>query len=296
MNSYRYLEPAALARVRNLKLVARSVVEGFIAGLHASPYKGFSSEFAEHREYVTGDNLRHLDWRVVSRTDRYYIRQYEEETNLTAQIVLDASGSMGYGSGALTKFEYGCYLAAVLAYLLTRQRDSVGLTIFDERVRLQMPARSTPRHLHEMLKQLEAWQFGGPTRVADVFHVLAETYSRRCLLIVISDLYDDPDSVLRAMHHFRHKKHEVLLYHVLDKSEVEFGLEEASTLRDLETGEHLPVDPFVVRDDYRRRIGDFIAGFRRECARGRIDYVTTDTEVPYDFMLGAYLAKRMRLR
>jgi uncharacterized protein (DUF58 family) len=296
MSSYRYLEPAALARVRNLKLVARSVVEGFIAGLHASPYKGFSSEFAEHREYVAGDNLRHLDWRVVSRTDRYYIRQYEEETNLTAQIVLDASGSMAYGSGALTKFEYGCYLAAVLAYLLTRQRDSVGLTIFDERIRLQMPARSSPRHLHEMLKQLEACQVGGPTRVADVFHVLAESFSRRCLLIVISDLYDDPEAVLRSLHHFRHKKHEVLLYHVLDKSELELDLEEASTLQDLETGEQLPVDPVVVRDDYRLRMSEFIAAFRRECARGRVDYLTTDTEIPYDFMLGAYLAKRMRLR
>jgi uncharacterized protein (DUF58 family) len=296
MSSYRYLEPAVLARVRNLKLVARSVVEGFIAGLHSSPYKGFSSEFAEHREYVAGDNLRHLDWRVVSRTDRYYIRQYEEETNLTAQIVLDASGSMGYGSGALTKFEYGCYLAAVLAYLLTRQRDSVGLTIFDEKIRLQMPARSSPRHLHELLKQLEACQFGGPTRVADTFHLLAESFSRRCLLIVISDLYDDPEAVLRALHHFRHKKHEVLLYHVLDKSELELGLDEASTLQDLETGEQLPVDPVVVRDDYRQQMSEFIAAFRRECARGRVDYVTTDTEVPYDFMLGAYLAKRMRLR
>ena len=296
MTAYRFLEPAALARVRSLKLVARSVVEGFIAGLHASPYKGFSTEFAEHREYVAGDNLRHLDWRVVGRTDRYYIRQYEEETNLTAQIILDCSGSMGYGSGALTKFEYGCYLAAVLAYLLTRQRDSVGLTLFDEKIRVKMPAGSSPRHLHEILKQLEGCKVGGPTKVADVFHMLAESYSRRCLLIVISDLYDEPGAVLRALHHFRHKKHEVLLYHVLDKNELELNLDEASTLQDLETGEQLPVDPNVVCDDYRQRMSDFIAAFRRECARGKVDYVTTDTEVPYDFMLGSYLAKRMRLR
>lgn len=296
MSAYRYLDPAALARVRNLKLVARSVVEGFISGLHSSPFKGFSSEFAEHREYVSGDNLRHLDWRVVARTNRYYVKQYEEETNLSAHILLDVSGSMGYSSGEITKFDYGCYLAAVLAYLLTRQRDSVGLVLFDDRVRLRMPARSTPRHLNEMLKQLENCRPGAPTRVAGVFHDLAETFKRRCLLIVISDLYDDPEEVLRALHHFRHKKHEVILYHVLDKTELELNLKEACTLVDLEDQSRLQVEPNVVRDEYVGEITEFLNTYRRACNHNQVDYVTTDTEVPYDLMLGAYLNKRMRLR
>jgi uncharacterized protein (DUF58 family) len=296
MSAYRYLDPAALARLRNLKLVARSVVEGFISGLHSSPYKGFSSEFAEHREYVSGDNLRHLDWRVVARTNRYYVKQYEEETNLTAHILLDVSGSMGYSSGEISKFDYGCYLAAVLAYLLTRQRDSVGLVLFDDRVRLRMPARSTPRHLNEMLKQLENCRPGAPTRVAGVFHDLAETFKRRCLLIVVSDLYDDPEEVLRALHHFRHKKHEVILYHVLDKTELELNLKEACTLVDLEDQSRLQVEPNVVRDEYVGEITEFLNTYRRACNHNQVDYVTTDTEVPYDLMLGAYLNKRMRLR
>jgi uncharacterized protein (DUF58 family) len=296
MSAYRYLDPAALARVRNLKLVARSVVEGFISGLHSSPFKGFSSEFAEHREYVSGDNLRHLDWRVVARTNRYYVKQYEEETNLTAHILLDVSGSMGYSSGEISKFDYGCYLAAVLAYLLTRQRDSVGLVLFDDRVRLRMPARSTARHLNEMLKQLENCQPGAPTRVAGVFHDLAETFKRRCLLIVISDLYDDPEEVLRALHHFRHKKHEVILYHVLDKAELELNLKEACTLVDLEDQSRLQVEPNVVRDEYVGEMTEFLDTYRRACTHSQVDYVTTDTEVPYDLMLGAYLNKRMRLR
>lgn len=297
VKSYRYLEPVALARLRNLKLVARSVVEGFISGLHASPFKGFSSEFAEHRNYVRGDNLRHLDWKVLGRTDRYYVKQYEEETNLSANILFDVSGSMNYGSeGSLTKFEYGCYLAAVLAYLLIRQRDSVGLVLFDDKVRLRMPARSSPMHLNELLKQLEACQPGSPTRVAGIFHSLAETFKRRCLIIIISDLYDDPEAVLRALHHFRHKKHEVILYHVLDKSELELDFSEVSNLVDAETREKLQIDPASVRDDYQARIRDFIDTYRRACNHSRVDYITTDTEVPYDLMLSAYLHKRMQLK
>jgi len=297
VKGYRYLEPKALARVRNLKLVARTVVEGFISGLHKSPFKGFSTEFAEHREYVPGDNLRHLDWKVLGRTDRYYVKEYEEETNLAAHILLDVSGSMDYGSDdAVTKFQYGCYLAAVLAYLLIRQRDSAGLVLFDDKIRLRMPARSTPLHLNEMLKQLERCQPGKPTRVAKIFHDLAETFKRRCLLIVISDLYDEPESVLRALHHFRHKKHEVIVFHVLDKSELELDLDDVYNLVDNETGEKLQVDPNVVREDYRRRIQEFIDTYRKACRQSGVDYITTDTQVPYDLMLTAYLDKRARLK
>ena len=296
MKGYQYLEPAALARVRNLQLVARSVVEGFIAGMHSSPFKGFSSEFAEHRHYVPGDNLRHLDWRVVARTNRYYIMQYEEETNLAAHILFDVSGSMGFGSGEITKFQYGCYLSAILAYMLVRQRDSVGLVLFDDKVRIRMPARSSPMHLNEMMKQLENCRPGANTRVAGLFHDLAESFKRRCLIIIISDLYDDPDAVLRALHHFRHKKHEVILYHVLDKAELELDFDRAYNLVDMETDEQLQIDPAYVREDYLRRIHEFIDTYRRACNHSRVDYITTDTEVPYDLMLGAYLNKRRRLK
>ncbi len=293
---YRFLEPAALARVRNLALVARGVVEGFITGLHASPYKGFSVEFAEHREYVPGDNIRHIDWRTLARTDRLYIKQYEEETNLRVQILLDTSGSMGYRSAAkITKLEYGSYLVAVLSYLMTRQQDAVGLTTFDTQVRLDMPARSSPRHFNEMMGRLEATQPGEMTDVGQTLHGLADRFKKRCLIVLISDLYDDPDAVIRALHHFRHKRHEVILFHVFDKAEIEFPFREVMAFHDLETGERLQVDPAYVRDDYLAQMNAFIDNYRRRCADSQIDYVMTDTSVPYDFMLSRYLAKRSRL-
>ncbi|NOX54906.1 MAG: DUF58 domain-containing protein, partial [Planctomycetes bacterium] len=239
----------------------------------------------------------HLDWKVLSRTDRYYVKQYEEETNLSANILLDCSGSMDYGSeDTITKFEYGCYLAALLSYLLIRQRDSVGLVLFDDRIRLRMPPRSTAMHLNEMMKQLERCQPGQPTRVAGIFHDLAETFKRRCLIIIISDLYDEPEAVLRAFAHFRHKKHDVIVYHVLDKSELELDFDQVFNLVDQETGEKLQVDPAFVREDYRQRIQEFIDTYRRACRQSGVDYITTDTQVPYDLMLTAYLDKRARLK
>ncbi len=291
----RLLDPAALARLRNLKLVARSVVEGFITGLHSSPYQGFSTEFSEHRQYVAGDDLRHLDWRVLGRTNRHYVKRYEEETNLRAHILLDASASMGFaGRHELSKLDYARQLAAVLAYLLVRQRDSVGLVLFDETIRLRMPPRSTTRHLNELLTQLENCRAGRGTRVAGTFHDLAESFRRRCLIIVISDLYDDPDEVLHALHHFRHRKHEVILYHVLDPMELEFDYDQMAEFVDSETGQRLQVDPVSVRDDYRRRIEEFLRTYRQACNRSRVDYITTDTRVPYDLLLGAYLNRRAR--
>jgi uncharacterized protein (DUF58 family) len=293
---YQYLEPQALARVKNLSVVARGVVEGFISGLHSSPYKGFSVEFAEHREYSSGDDPRHLDYRMLARTDRLYIKQYEEETNMRVQVLLDTSGSMGYShQGKLTKLEYGSYLTAVLAYLMTRQQDSVGLTTFDTQVRLDMPARASPRHFHEMMRQLEAIRPGQPTDVAETLHRLANRFKRRCLIVLVSDLYDDPEDVVRALHHFRHCRHEVILFHVFDKAEIEFPFRDVTAFEDMETGERIQVDPAYVRDTYREQVQQFIAGYRRTCADAQIDYVLTDTSVPYDFMLTQYLAKRNRL-
>ena len=290
---YRFLEPEALARVKNLSMVARGVVEGFISGLHASPYKGFSVEFAEHREYTAGDDPRHLDYRMLARTDRLYIKQYEEETNMRVQILLDTSGSMGYRHAAkISKLEYASYLTAILSYLMTRQQDSVGLTTFDTEIRLDMPARSSPRHFNEMMRQLEAIKPGRETDVAEILHRLANRFKRRCLIVLVSDLYDEPEAVIRALHHFRHRRHEVILFHVFDKAEIDFPFNDVIAFHDLETDERLQIDPAYVRDAYREQIDGFIETYRRACAETRIDYVMTDTSTPYDFMLSRYIAKR----
>ncbi len=295
-SGYRYIDPAALARVKNLQLVARGVVEGFISGFHASPFKGFSVEFAEHREYTHGDDPRHLDYKMLARTDRLYVKQYEEETNMRVQILLDASGSMNYRhAGRITKLEYACYLTAVLGYLMIRQQDSVGLTIFDTEVRLDLPARSSPRHFNEMMQQLEALQPGMETRIAATLHRLANRFKKRGLVVLISDLYDEPEEVIRALHHFRHRKHEVIVFHIFDKAELEFPFRDTIAFFDLETKEKLLIDALGVRDTYLQLIREFVDNYRRACAEMYVDYVMTDTSVPYDFMLSQYLAKRGRL-
>ncbi len=292
---YRFLEPQALARVKNLSMVARGVVEGFISGLHSSPYKGFSVEFAEHREYAAGDDPRHLDYRMLARTDRLYVKQYEEETNMRIQVLLDTSGSMGYSfDGKLTKLGYGSYLTAVLAYLMTRQQDSVGLTTFDTEIRLDMPARSSPRHFSEMMHRLEAIMPGQETDIAETLHKLANRFKRRCLIVLISDLYDEPEEVMRALHHFRHCRHEVILFHVFDKAEIDFPFRDLIAFHDLETNQRIQVDPSYVREQYVAQMEEFIENYRRACAEAHIDYVLTDTSVPYDLMLSKYIAKRNR--
>jgi uncharacterized protein (DUF58 family) len=292
-HGYRFLEPQALARVKNLSLVARGVVEGAISGLHSSPYKGFSVEFAEHREYAPGDDPRHLDYKMLARTERLYVKQYEEETNMRVQILLDISASMGYAyDGKFSKYEYGAYLTAILAYLMTRQQDSVGLTAFDTQIRLDMPARSSPRHFNELMQRLEAINAGNETDVAETLHKLANRFKKRCLIVLISDLYDDPEEVLRALHHFRHRRHEVIVFHVLDKAEIDFPFNEVISFYDMETNERLQIDPAYVRDAYKEQIERFIEGYRRGCAEAGIDYVLADTSTPYDFMLSRYIAKR----
>lgn len=290
---YRYLQPEALARMKNLAMVARGVVEGAISGLHASPYKGFSVEFAEHREYTVGDDPRHLDYKMLARTDRLYIKQYEEETNMRVQILLDTSGSMGYRhESKISKLEYGSYLTAILSYLMTRQQDSVGLTTFDTKIGLDMPARSSPRHFNEMMQRLEALRPGEQTDIAEILHQLANRFKKRCLIVLISDLYDEPDDVMKALHHFRHRRHEVIVFNIFDKAEIEFPFNETIAFQDLETNERIQIDPIYVRDAYLEQVEAFIETYRRSCAESNIDYVMTDTSVPYDFMLSRYVAKR----
>ncbi len=292
---YRFLTPEAVAKLESFSLIARTVVEGFVSGLHRSPYQGFSVEFSEHREYSPGDDLRYLDWRALARADRYYIKRFEEETNLRAYLLLDASGSMGYGSGVVTKLEYGSYLVASLAYLMMRQQDSVGLVVFDEEVRQFLPPHSSTVHLNLLLRSLEALSAGRTTNVSETFHRLAENIKRRSLIVIVSDLFDEPKEVMRALRHFRHKKHEVIIFHVLDRAEVEFPFERLTNFIDMETRERLQVDPRYVRDDYRRQIDEFIANYRRDCAESLVEYVPTNTSLPFDFLLASYLAKRGKL-
>jgi len=276
--------------------VARGVVEGSMTGLHASPYKGFSVEFAEHREYTMGDDPRHLDYKMLARTERLYIKQYEEETNMRVQILLDTSGSMGYSySAKITKYDYAAYLTAILSYLMTRQQDSVGLTTFDTAIRLDMPARSSPRHFNEMMHQLEEIKPSNDTGIAETLHVLANRFKKRCLIVLISDLYDEPDAVMRALHHFRHRRHEVIVFQVFDKAEIDFPFNDTVAFQDLETHERIQIDPAYVRDVYKEQIEQFIEAYRRGCAESNIDYVMTDTTTPYDFMLSRYITKRAQL-
>ncbi|HUU09235.1 MAG TPA: DUF58 domain-containing protein [Phycisphaerae bacterium] len=294
---YRYLDPDTLMRLGDLNLLARSAVEGFISGLHRSPHHGFSVEFSEHRPYTPGDELRHLDWVAYAKTDRYYVKQYEQETNLRCTILLDCSGSMNYSSGkGLTKLEYGSFLAATMAYLMVRQQDVVGLVAFDHEIRLHMPPGGSPAHFNEMCRRLEHLQTGQVTGMAKPFHDLAEMIKRRGLIIVISDLYDDESQVIRALRHFRHKRHGLILFHVFDAAELEFPFTKLTQFHDLETNERYQVDPRSVRDAYLAELRAFIDRYKKACSDSDSEYVLTDTSVPYAFLLRSYLARRQMMR
>lgn len=290
---YLYFEPEKIARLRNLNLLARQAVEGFITGLHRSPHKGFSVEFREHREYSPGDDLRHLDWSAWGRTDRYFIKQYEQETNLRAYLLLDTSASMGFQHSApVTKLAFGCFLAACLGYLMTRQQDTVGLITFDDDVRTHLPPGSSPAHMDRLFKQLESTRPSRRTAMAPVFHRLADRLAKRSLVVILSDLYDEPASIGSALQHFVHKRHQVLLLHLLDPAEVDFPYRDVVTFVDMETGEKLSVDPRTVGEDYRRDMQTFLEKYRRECSDRNVEYLQAGTDTPYDRLLLDYLARR----
>jgi uncharacterized protein (DUF58 family) len=291
----KYLDPAVISRLKGMDVKARLVVEGFVSGLHRGPYKGFSVEFAEHRQYMPGDPIRYIDWKVYGKTDRFYIKEYEEETNLRAYIIMDGSGSMGYSSDGMTKLEYGSYLAASLSYLMLKQQDSVGLLIFDTKLRTYIPPRSIKRHLHVLLKELSGLGAAEETDLGRSLHELAQRVRRRGLVILISDLLDDEERVIRGLKLFRHRKHEVIVFHVLDPYEVSFPFEHEVILRDMETGEEIPAVPWEVRKEYRDRVGAWINRYRTVLRQSGIDYVPVRTSTPFDVALFSYLEKRQRL-
>ncbi len=291
----RLLDPHFISKLTRLDLTARLVVEGFLTGLHRSPYHGFSVEFAEHRQYMPGDPLRHLDWRVLAKSDRKYVKQYEEETNLRAMLLVDTSASMGYGSHVITKLDYARQLAAALAYLMLRQNDAVGMFAFATGRAELIPPRSTMGHARPLLLLLERLTPGGATNFASSLHALAERMTQRGLVVLISDLLDDPERIAQAIHHFRHRKHEVLVFHVLDPQEVAFDFEREAVYVDLETGERITTRPQELRPDYRARVNAWRDQIRQFCIEKRADYVPLTTDQPYDRALLEYLSKRARL-
>jgi uncharacterized protein (DUF58 family) len=293
---YKYLDPQALSRLKNLSLAARSVVEGFFSGMHKSPHKGFSVEFAEHREYTPGVDPRHIDWRVFGRRDKLYVKQYEEETSLRCYILLDKSASMQYRTeNHLSKLEYSCYLAASLAYLMTSQHDAVGLITFDDQLCENIPPRQGSGHLKVLMDLLEKTQSGNETNLGEAFHLLAETIKRRSLVIVISDLFDDADALLGGLKHFRHKNHDVIVFQTLDPAELTFPFDDVSRIEDMETGREITGDPRAFRSGYLQELGNFLDTVRGGCRTAQIDYALAETSQTFDSFLGMYLAKRQAI-
>ncbi|MBX7044865.1 MAG: DUF58 domain-containing protein [Ignavibacteria bacterium] len=318
----KYLVPSVVARLSNIELKAKSVVEGFMAGLHKSPYHGFSVEFAEHRQYMPGDDLKFLDWKVYARTGRFYIKRFEEETNLKSYILLDISKSMDFSSGEnkqteerkglaklfgkskspaenskakLTKLEYGSYIAASLAYLMLLQRDAISLTTYDTQIQNYIHPRATDSNLKLILHGLNNIQSTDKTGTARCLNEIADKVKRRGLVVVISDLFDDQREVMSALRHFKYSKNEVIVFQILDPLELSFLSGNPVTLKDLETHEEMFSQPFVIQKAYQEAVREFITTYKNECAKSDIDYIMLSTENTFDKVLINYLTKRMKM-
>ena len=289
-----FLDPSVVARLGTLELKARTIVEGFLSGLHRSPFKGFSVEFAEYRQYMPGDDLSTIDWKVYARSDRHYVKKFEEETNLDCHLMLDVSASMGYGSRGITKHEYASCLAAALAYLMNRQRDACGLTAFDDKIVSMLPASARPGHLRALLVALSRLELGLATDVSKPLHQLADSLSKRGMVVLISDLIDDPERVIRGLKHFQFRGTDVIVFHVLDPDEIEFPFDRPTRFEDLETDEEVMAVPSVVRPHYLKAIGELIDHYKRDLGGCGIDYQLLSTKEPLEFALLAYLSTRAR--
>jgi uncharacterized protein (DUF58 family) len=291
----RFLDPAVIARLGSMELKARTVVEGFLSGLHRSPYKGFSVEFAEYRQYLPGDDLSTLDWKVYARTDRHYVKKFEEETNLECHVLLDVSASMAYrGGAAMSKVEYGSVLAASLAYLMHRQRDATGLIEFDDRIRRRLPASARPGHLHAILLALDKVEPGARSDVGRPLHQLAEALGKRSLVVLISDLLDDPDNIVRGLKHLRFRGTDVIVFQVLDPHEILFPFRGAARFTDVESADVVTADPERVRESYLEAMASLRARYEKELRGAGIDFLSLDSSKPLDFALLAYLDTRAK--
>jgi uncharacterized protein (DUF58 family) len=290
----RLLDPQMLARLQGVPLRARWAVEGYVSGVHRSPLHGFSIEFAEHREYSPGDDLRYLDWKVFGRTDKYYLKQFEEETNLVCHLLLDTSESMSYRSAAapLSKLEYAQRAAAALAYLVLHQQDSVGLVTFDSEIRRLVRASSNPSHLKDILQVMEQTTAERKTATGPIFHSLAERLKKRGIVIVLSDLFDDVDAMMTGLKHLRHRRHEVVLMHVLDPAEVDFPFDQITQFRGLEQVSDVLVEPRALRAAYLAEFGRYVRKLKTGCRAQGIDYLPMRTDESLEVVLSSYLASR----
>jgi uncharacterized protein (DUF58 family) len=292
----KFLDPEMLAKLQGLQLRAKLIVEGYVSGVHRSPFHGFSIEFAEHREYSPGDDLRYLDWKVFGRTDKFYLKQFEEETNLVCYLLLDTSESMTYKSAGapLTKLEYAQCAAAALSYLILHQQDSVGLAAFDEELRAFVRPSGNPSHIKELLHVMEQSPGGKKTDAGAIFNDLAERFKKRGIVIVLSDLFDDVDRIIRGLEHFRHRRHEVVLMHVLDPAELDFPFEQITLFRGLEQLPQALVEPRAIRKAYLSEFNNYLRRLKTGCRRHRIDYVPLRTDQSLEIVLASYLASRGR--
>lgn len=288
-----FLDPKVLARISNLELLARTVVDGFINGLHRSPYLGLSLDFAEHRAYMPGDDIRRVDWRLYARTDRYFVKQYEADTNANFSVLLDTSKSMGFASDGVSKLDYAKYLAACLAYLSHRQRDRVGILTFDQDVVAHVP--SSAKHFNVLLHTLDRARAERPGRLLEVLGRVAEHFKRRSIVALMSDLYENPEDLLEALKPYSFLGNDLVVFHILDPAEIEFPYTDPSRFQDLESGDEVPVVPEAFAEQYRRMIREHIETLRTKCSEARIDYVLLNTSKPLDEALFSYLGNRERL-
>jgi uncharacterized protein (DUF58 family) len=290
------LDPHTIAALEGLELRAQRIVEGYVAGLHRSPYRGFSNEFAEHREYAPGDDLRYVDWKVFGKSDRYYLKQFEEETNLICYLLLDTSESMQYqGPGApMSKLAYAQSAAAALAYLVLHQRDAVGLVTFDDEIRQLVRPSSSPTQLKQLLHVMEQTTAARKTRTGPIFHDLAERFARRGIVVILSDLFDDVDAILAGLKHFRHRHHDVIIFHVLDPAELDFPFQHVTMFKGLEALGEVVTEPRSLRTAYQNEVGSFIKRVRSGCRAKQIDYLTIRTDDPLDTVLTTFLTARKK--
>jgi uncharacterized protein (DUF58 family) len=292
-NYQRYLDPQTLASLEGLDLQARMVVEGYVAGMHPSPYHGFSVEFAEHREYVPGDDIRHVDWKVWSKTDKLYLKQYEEETNLLSYLLVDTSDSMGYASGQnVTKLDYARFVAAALAYMILQQQDSVGLVVFDDAVRRYLKPAGSPSQLKEVVRMLDVTPAREKTDLGAVFHDLAERFKKRGVVVIFSDLFDDVEKVTSGLKHFRHRRHEVIVFHILDPAEIEFPFRDTTLFKGMEDASQILTDPHALKRAYQQEVQSFLKQVQKACRMTDIDYVPLKTNQNLGVALASYLASR----
>jgi len=292
----RYLDPQIISKLSNLELRARLVVEGFMVGLHKSPYHGFSVEFSQHRPYMQGDDLKNVDWKVFGKTEKFFIKQYEEETNLKSYIILDTSKSMEFKSGSnISKLNYSMILAAALSYLMIKQQDAVGLALYSEKIDKLLPPKSSRTYLQEILRQLSTVVAGEKTNTASSLGEIAEKIKRRGLVIIISDFFDDIDSVIKSLKKFSFMKNEVIIFQILDPMEKSFGFGKDAIFRDMETQEEITTQPYQIQKAYQQAMNEFTNKIKRECLNSNFDYNLIETSTPFDKALFSYIQKRSKL-